>query len=139
MARRATLNEWLISEGFDPPRTITAFPEDEIPVSQRDQQDHNAIRACLQLWAKSLGRKIDPKLELAEMFKEATQIMLETGNPVPVLGKQLLRDGRTGDLYDQPVMIGVMTMLKLHHLVEDKVHARSTGPYSLVTQQPPWW
>jgi len=135
LARRATLNEWLISEGFDP-RTITAFPEDEIPVSQRDQQDHNALRACLQLWAKSLDRKIDSKLELAEMFKEATQIMLETGNPVPVLGKQLLRDGRTGDLYDQPVMIGVMTMLKLHHLVEDKVHARSTGPYSLVTQQP---
>ncbi len=48
----------------------------------------------------------------------------------------MVRDGRTGDLYDQPVTIGVMSMLKLHHLVEDKVHARSTGPYSLVTQQP---
>ena len=48
----------------------------------------------------------------------------------------MLRDGKTGDPYDQPVTVGVMTMLKLHHLVEDKVHARSTGPYSLVTQQP---
>ena len=55
---------------------------------------------------------------------------------MPILGKQRLRDGKTGMLYDQPVTVGVMTMLKLHHLVEDKVHARSTGPYSLVTQQP---
>jgi DNA-directed RNA polymerase subunit beta len=55
---------------------------------------------------------------------------------LPILGKQILRDGKTGLAYDQPVTIGVMTMLKLHHLVEDKVHARSTGPYSLVTQQP---
>jgi DNA-directed RNA polymerase subunit beta len=90
----------------------------------------------LQLWAKKLDKKIDAKLEIAEMIFEANKIYLETGEPVPTLGKQLLRDGRTGDLYDQPVMIGVMSMLKLHHLVEDKVHARSTGPYSLVTQQP---
>jgi DNA-directed RNA polymerase subunit beta len=135
LARRATLNEWLIEEGFDP-KTITAFPEDAIPVAQRNQQDENAIRACLQLWAKKLDKKIDAKLEIAEMIFEANKIYLETGEPVPTLGKQLLRDGRTGDLYDQPVMIGVMSMLKLHHLVEDKVHARSTGPYSLVTQQP---
>jgi DNA-directed RNA polymerase subunit beta len=56
--------------------------------------------------------------------------------PVPILGKQNLKDGKTGSLFDQPVTVGVMTVLKLHHLVEDKVHARSTGPYSLVTQQP---
>ena len=62
--------------------------------------------------------------------------MLETVNPMPTIGKLLVRDGRTGEFYDQPVTIGIMTMLKLHHLVEDKVHARSTGPYSLVTQQP---
>jgi len=49
---------------------------------------------------------------------------------------QILRDGKTGERYDRPVTVGVMTMLKLHHLVEDKVHARSTGPYSLVSQQP---
>ena len=63
-------------------------------------------------------------------------MMRETGVPMPILGKQVLRDGKTGEAYDQPVTVGVMTMLKLHHLVEDKVHARSTGPYSLVTQQP---
>ena len=63
-------------------------------------------------------------------------IMLRIGFPLPILGKQILRDGKTGVPYDQPVTVGVMTMLKLHHLVEDKVHARSTGPYSLVTQQP---
>jgi len=62
--------------------------------------------------------------------------MAETNLPMPILGKQILRDGKTGTAYDQPVTVGVMTMLKLHHLVEDKVHARSTGPYSLVTQQP---
>jgi DNA-directed RNA polymerase subunit beta len=62
--------------------------------------------------------------------------MTASGNPVPIFGKMLLRDGKTGRQYDQPVTVGVMTMLKLHHLVEDKVHARSTGPYSLVTQQP---
>ncbi len=51
-------------------------------------------------------------------------------------GQSLLRDGKTGDQFDMPVTVGVMYMLKLHHLVDDKIHARSTGPYSLVTQQP---
>ena len=51
-------------------------------------------------------------------------------------GKLKLRDGRTGEQFDNPVTVGYMYMLKLHHLVDDKIHARSTGPYSLVTQQP---
>ena len=51
-------------------------------------------------------------------------------------GKLRLRDGRTGDYFDNPITVGYMYMLKLHHLVDDKIHARSTGPYSLVTQQP---
>ena len=51
-------------------------------------------------------------------------------------GKSILYDGRTGEPFDQPITVGVMYMLKLHHLVDDKIHARSTGPYSLVTQQP---
>ncbi|MBQ1406958.1 MAG: DNA-directed RNA polymerase subunit beta, partial [Eubacterium sp.] len=55
---------------------------------------------------------------------------------LPESGKLRLRDGRTGEYFDKPVTVGYMYMLKLHHLVEDKVHARSTGPYSLVTQQP---
>jgi DNA-directed RNA polymerase subunit beta len=55
---------------------------------------------------------------------------------LPATGQARLRDGRTGDAFAQPVTVGVMYMMKLHHLVDDKIHARSTGPYSLVTQQP---
>ena len=51
-------------------------------------------------------------------------------------GKLDVYDGRTGDKFDNPVTVGYMYYLKLHHLVDDKIHARSTGPYSLVTQQP---
>jgi DNA-directed RNA polymerase subunit beta len=55
---------------------------------------------------------------------------------LPIEGKIMLRDGRTGEYFDQPVTVGYIYMLKLVHLVEDKIHARSTGPYSLITQQP---
>jgi len=55
---------------------------------------------------------------------------------LPSSGQMELFDGRTGDPFDRPVTVGFMHMLKLHHLVDDKMHARSTGPYSLVTQQP---
>ncbi len=58
------------------------------------------------------------------------------GVPISNDGKVMLRDGRTGEYFDAPVTIGHMHYLKLHHLVDDKIHARSTGPYSLVTQQP---
>ena len=54
----------------------------------------------------------------------------------PIWGKQTLYDGRTGEPFDQPVTVGYIYMLKLIHLVDDKIHARSTGPYSLITQQP---
>ena len=55
---------------------------------------------------------------------------------LPVTGQTLLRDGRTGDYFEKPVTVGYMYILKLDHLVDDKMHARSTGSYSLVTQQP---
>jgi DNA-directed RNA polymerase subunit beta len=71
-----------------------------------------------------------------ELWKMAEATMFKTSDPIPVLGKQTLRDGKGGKPYDQPVTIGIMSIMKLHHLVEDKVHARSTGPYSLVSQQP---
>jgi DNA-directed RNA polymerase subunit beta len=61
--------------------------------------------------------------------------MLEVAG-LPRTGQVTLHDGRTGDAFDRPVTVGYMHMLKLHHLVDDKMHARSTGPYSLVTQQP---
>ncbi|GAG45947.1 unnamed protein product, partial [marine sediment metagenome] len=53
-----------------------------------------------------------------------------------IFGKQILYDGRTGEPFDQPITVGYIYMMKLIHLVEDKIHARSTGPYSLITQQP---
>ncbi len=66
--------------------------------------------------------------------KDVTE-MLELAN-LPGSGQTFLWDGRTGEKFDRPVTVGTIYMLKLHHLVEDKIHARSTGPYSLVTQQP---
>ncbi len=66
--------------------------------------------------------------------KDVTE-MLKLAN-LPASGQTFLWDGRTGEKFDRPVTVGIIYMLKLHHLVEDKIHARSTGPYSLVTQQP---
>jgi DNA-directed RNA polymerase subunit beta len=66
--------------------------------------------------------------------EEIRQALIEAG--LPEDGKVDLYDGRTGEKFDRPVTVGVIYMLKLAHLVEDKIHARSTGPYSLVTQQP---
>ena len=66
--------------------------------------------------------------------KDIIQLLEENGYDKS--GKLRLRDGRTGEYFDNPVTVGYMYMLKLHHLVDDKIHARSTGPYSLVTQQP---
>ncbi|MBO5374489.1 MAG: DNA-directed RNA polymerase subunit beta, partial [Clostridia bacterium] len=67
---------------------------------------------------------------------EAIKALLEEGKLKICDGKTILYDGRTGVPFDNPVTVGIMYYLKLHHLVDDKIHARSTGPYSLVTQQP---
>jgi DNA-directed RNA polymerase subunit beta len=67
--------------------------------------------------------------------EEEIKAMLQLAG-LPTSGQVRLHDGRTGDAFDRPVTVGYMHMLKLHHLVDDKMHARSTGPYSLVTQQP---
>ena len=80
----------------------------------------------------------------AELLPEVMEYLYENrdhrklwkGVPLSRDGKVRLRDGRTGEFFDSPVTIGHMHYLKLHHLVDDKIHARSTGPYSLVTQQP---
>jgi DNA-directed RNA polymerase subunit beta len=97
--------------------------------------DAYAQSTCLRQWLEQQGVNVS-KIKDADLASEAEKLALNTGIPIPTLGKQVLRDGKTGDPYDRPVTVGVMTMLKLHHLVEDKVHARSTGPYSLVSQQP---
>ena len=131
-ARDATAREWLRDHGYDP---AAIFYLEGIDPQGRQMFDNAAISACLSLWMESLGHPVKANEE-EKLYKEAQALMASTGIPIPTLGKQVLRDGKSGLPYDQAVTVGVMTILKLHHLVEDKVHARSTGPYSLVTQQP---
>ena len=133
-ARRSVLYEWLRDNYCDPEKLLV-FGDRQIPYSERQKQDKQAVITCLRLWMEDLGEEVS---DLADenLWQVAEKVTLKTGNPIPVLGKQILRDGKSGEAYDQPVTVGVMMMMKLHHLVEDKVHARSTGPYSLVSQQP---
>jgi DNA-directed RNA polymerase subunit beta len=133
-ARRVTLMEWLREKGFHPEGLLN-FDDVEMNAPQISREDQDVINACLRIWLEEEGVALQGVSD-AELRAVAEKHMDETGHPMPILGKQRLRDGKTGEYYDQPVTVGVMTMMKLHHLVEDKVHARSTGPYSLVTQQP---
>ena len=81
------------------------------------------------------GEDLHPDV-LDYLYENRAHRELWKGVPISKEGKVRLRDGRTGEYFDSPVTIGHMHYLKLHHLVDDKIHARSTGPYSLVTQQP---
>ena len=84
--------------------------------------------------AKALGLKVMTPVFDGAHEADIREMLLESGNRED--GKTFVYDGRTGDRFDNPVTVGYMYFLKLHHLVDDKIHARSTGPYSLVTQQP---
>ncbi|MEZ4300756.1 MAG: DNA-directed RNA polymerase subunit beta, partial [Polyangiaceae bacterium] len=87
-------------------------------------------------WVRKVGRGV---FMATPVFDGATEEDIKgalTLAELPRSGQTILFDGRTGDAFDQNVTVGVMYMLKLHHLVDDKIHARSIGPYSLVTQQP---
>ena len=84
-----------------------------------------------ELWKERLSDETYKYLEDNMDYREEWK-----GVPIDRTGKVRLRDGRTGEEFDSPVTVGYMHYLKLHHLVDDKIHARSTGPYSLVTQQP---
>ena len=84
--------------------------------------------------ARALGWKVSTPVFDGASDKEIEELLQEAG--LSPDGKQTLYDGRTGEPFASPITVGVMYMLKLHHLVDDKIHARSTGPYSLVTQQP---
>lgn len=99
-----------------------------------------ARRASLILWLekeKAIGMQaVDRNISNEDLDAIVEKVYLEKKVVPPVFGKIQLRDGRTGELFDQPVTVGVIYMMKLIHLVDDKVHARSTGPYSLITQQP---
>ena len=84
--------------------------------------------------ARLLGIKVATPVFDGASEKDIEQLLVESG--LTPDGKTTLYDGRTGEPFDKPITVGVMYMLKLHHLVDDKIHARSTGPYSVITQQP---
>lgn len=114
---------WLASRGYDWDRIFS--------------QDFNgeSKNTCLRLWLEDLGIST-ANLNDTEVGHEVETVSKERGVSPPIYGKTILYDGRTGIPFDHPVTVGYTYILKLIHLVEDKVHARSTGPYSLITQQP---
>ncbi len=114
---------WVKERGYDSTRVFS------------DKHSGEAKRVCLRLWMEDNGVS-GAGLGDKEVIAAAEQVSQEKGIPLPTWGKTTLYDGRTGEPYDQPVTVGCVYMMKLSHLVEDKAHARSTGSYSLITQQP---
>jgi len=114
---------WLEERGYDGERIFS------------DEYRGEAKKACLRLWLGDVGVESEG-LNDEELAAEAKRVSVEKSLPLPTWGKTVLYDGRTGEPFDQPVTVGYIYIMKLIHLVEDKIHARSTGPYSLITQQP---
>jgi DNA-directed RNA polymerase subunit beta len=145
-ARLAVAREWLRSRGWNPDEVFPANP-DTLPKAEWVPYNAKATEICMRQWFANMVERYGSDLpnaskldamtaSLEDLQQAADEITLVTHIPVPMLGKERLIDGKTGRPFDQPVTVGVIHMLKLAHLVEDKAHARSTGPYSLVTQQP---
>lgn len=125
------------------------LPEEDMPFLESGQSLQVMLNPLGVPSRMNVGQVLEVHLGLAAKYKDwyiATPVFdgaseIDTINLLedagyPGSGKLRLRDGRTGEFFDNPVTVGYMYMLKLHHLVDDKIHARSTGPYSLVTQQP---
>jgi DNA-directed RNA polymerase subunit beta len=118
------VEEWLKEHGYEFSKVF-------------DEKNYGeAKRACLEIWLESIDEGVKRGLPLHELEHIAQEVTDRRRIAAPVYGKQTLFDGRNGEPFDQPVTIGQIYMLKLVHLVEEKIHARSTGPYSLITQQP---
>ena len=118
------VTKWLKDKGYDAGPVF----DDEIV--------GEAARVGLEIWLGQQGvRRIKGKSYEA-LDAAAEKLLMDKGLSAPIYGKEFLVDGRSGEPYAQPVTVGYIYMLKLVHLVEDKIHARSTGPYSLITQQP---
>ncbi|HEY91294.1 MAG TPA: DNA-directed RNA polymerase subunit beta [Dehalococcoidia bacterium] len=114
---------WVDSKGYDGSKAFGA------------DQPGKAKEICLRLWLEEHGVH-GSKLKSENVNKAVNKITEETGQVPPTTGKVILHDGRTGSQFDRPITVGNIYVMKLNHLVEDKVHARSTGPYSLISQQP---
>jgi DNA-directed RNA polymerase subunit beta len=95
-----------------------------------------AVDICHRLWLETEFDMPAKKLSASELAEAIRKVKVDKNMVPPTTGKYILRDGRTGETFDQPVTVGNIYVMKLNHLVEDKVHARSTGPYSLISQQP---
>jgi DNA-directed RNA polymerase subunit beta len=116
--------DWLSKRGYDGDKLF-----DDLIVGE-------ARHAGLDLWLREEAG-IDPTgMDDVKMLQVTRQVSEQRRLAPPILGKVKLVDGRTGHQFDYPVTVGYIYMMKLIHLVEDKIHARSTGPYSLITQQP---
>ena len=136
--RRVAVAELLREFGHDPD-AVMVYDNSELSSEERDNRDARAINVSIRLWIQhhsTEGNELSDELTVRQLFEIADHVMFETNIPVPHYGKHTLFDGRTGEPFDRHVAVGYVHMLKLAHLVEDKAHARSTGPYSLVTQQP---
>ena len=120
------VRQWLATRGYD---------YDELR-SHAAENAGKASEACMRIWLREVAGQDVDGLDRDGLLETARRLDREIGNAAPVLGKQSLIDGRTGERFDQPVTVGSIYMMKLIHLAEDKMHARSTGPYSLITQQP---
>ncbi|HXK33033.1 MAG TPA: DNA-directed RNA polymerase subunit beta [Dehalococcoidia bacterium] len=119
-----TFEAWLTQQGMDAREVLD---ETRLGVAKR---------VCLEYWLEHVIGDKRVKGLSAEKLDEKVADAAAAGYAPPTWGKQVLIDGRSGEPFDQPVTVGNIYMLKLVHLVEDKIHARSTGPYSLITQQP---
>jgi DNA-directed RNA polymerase subunit beta len=105
-----------------------------------DQKFHDFVDKLSDKEVVDLARRLRPGIHVNSpvfegAMEEEIHDLLEKAD-LPKTGQMVLFDGRTGEVFDQNVTVGVMYVLKLHHLVDEKIHARSIGPYSLVTQQP---
>ena len=115
---------WLSERGYDYDEIFSENGTDE------------CRRVSLEIWLKEEAGQDVTGLSVDELKQRALVLNREKQMAAPILGKSILYDGRTGEPFDQPITVGYIYMMKLIHLVEDKIHARSTGPYSLITQQP---
>ena len=118
------VDEWLTERGYNP---ADVFDQDKIGLAQE---------ACLRMWLTEEAGQDTTGLDLEQLYKLALVVHREQRIAPPTFGKFELYDGRSGETFDQLVTVGSIYILKLIHLVEDKIHARSTGPYSMITQQP---
>jgi DNA-directed RNA polymerase subunit beta len=132
--RRMWVRQWLAEQGCPVDRLGLEY-EGQASSAGDSDASKMAVMACLRLWLKDLGHDTSTLTD-EQVRDEAKRASVEHKLPLPMSGKVVLYDGKTGEPFDRPVTVGVIYMMKLAHLVEDKVHARSTGPYSLVTQQP---